>query len=152
LWRWLSADALRLWRHRSLPIAWRLYLPEIWAKDRKRRKETGIPEEISFATKPTIALQQIRKALAAELTPAPVLADAAYGNDGQLREGLSELRLAYVVGVQGSTTVWRPGEAPLPAKRWKGLGRPPKLLRRDKQHQPISVKQLAEPAISGLVA
>jgi SRSO17 transposase len=133
----------------SLPIAWRLYLPEIWAKDRKQRKETGIPEEISFATKPTIALQQIRKALAAEVTPAPVLADAAYGNDSQFREGLSELRLAYVVGVQGSTTVWRPGEAPLPAKRWKGLGRPPKLLRRDKQHQPISVKQLAESLAAG---
>ena len=128
----------------SLPIAWRLYLPEIWAKDRKRRKETGIPEEISFATKPTIALQQIRKAVEEEVARAPVLADAAYGNDSQFREGLSELRLAYVVGVQGSTTVWRPGEAPLSAKRWKGLGRPPKLLRRDKQHQPISVKQLAE--------
>jgi SRSO17 transposase len=128
----------------SLPIAWRLYLPETWAKDRKRRKEAGIPEVISFATKPTIALQQIRQALAAEVTPAPVLADAAYGNDSQFREELSELRLAYVVGVQVSTTVWRHGEGPRPAKRWKGLGRPPKLLRRDKQHQPISVKQLAE--------
>src|ERR1700682_4991350 len=65
----------------SLPIAWRLYLPEIWAKDRRRRKQTGIPEEISFATKPVIALQQIRKAVEEEVTTAPVLADAAYGND-----------------------------------------------------------------------
>ena len=128
----------------SLPIAWRLYLPESWAKDRKRRKEAGIPKEIPFATKPTIALQQIRQALAGEVTPAPVLADAGYGNDSQFREELTKLRLAYVVGIQESTTVWRPGEAPLSAKRWKGLGRPPKLLRRDKQHQPISVKQLAE--------
>jgi SRSO17 transposase len=128
----------------SLPIAWRLYLPEIWAKDRKRRKNTGIPEEISFATKPTIALQQIRQAVEQEVARAPVLADAAYGNDSQFREELTELGLAYVVGVQGPTTVWRPGEAPLPAKRWKGLGRPPKLLRRDEQHQPLSVKQLAE--------
>ena len=128
----------------SLPIAWRLYLPETWAKDRKRRKEAGIPKEIPFATKPTIALQQIRQALAEEVTPAPVLADAGYGNDSQFREELTKLRLAYVVGIQGSTTVWGPGEAPLSAKRWKGLGRPPKLLRRDKQHQPISVKQLAE--------
>ncbi len=128
----------------SLPIAWRLYLPEIWAKDRKRRKETGIPEELSFATKSTIALQQIRKAVEEEVPLAPVLADAGYGNDSKFREELSELRLAYVVGVQGSMTVWRPGEAPLPAKRWKGRGRPPKLLRRDEQHQPMAVKQLAE--------
>ena len=61
----------------SLPIAWRLYLPETWAKDRKRRKEAGIPKEISFATKPTIALQQIRQAIEEEVTSAPVLADAA---------------------------------------------------------------------------
>ena len=128
----------------SLPIAWRLYLPETWAQDRKRRKETGIPREIPFATKPAIALQQIRKAVEEEVIPAPVLADAAYGNDSQFREGLTELGLEYVVGVQKSTTVWRPGEAPRPAKRWKGRGRPPTLLRRDKHHQPISVKQLAE--------
>ncbi len=128
----------------SLPIAWRLYLPEVWTKDRKRRKKAGIPKEISFATKPTIALQQIRKAVEEGVTPAPVLADAAYGNDSQFREGLTELRLPYIVGVQGPTTVWKPGEAPLSAKRWKGLGRPPKLLRRDKHHRPISVKQLAK--------
>ena len=128
----------------SLPIAWRLYLPEIWAQARKRRKETGIPREVSFVTKPAIALQQIRKAVEEEVTTAPVLADAAYGNDGQFREGLTELGLEYVVGVQKSTTVWRHGEAPLPAKSWKRRGRPPTLLRRDKHHQPISVKQLAE--------
>jgi SRSO17 transposase len=128
----------------SLPIAWRLYLPEIWAQDRKRRKETGIPREITFVTKSAIALQQIRKAVQEEITTAPVLADAAYGNDSQFREGLTELGLEYVVGVQKSTTVWRVGKAPLPAKRWKGMGRPPTLLRRDKQHQPIFLKQLAE--------
>ena len=128
----------------SLPIAWRLYLPEIWVQDRERRRKTGIPEEISFATKPAIALQQIRKAVEEEVATAPVLADAAYGNDSQFRKGLSELGLDYVVGVQKSTTVWRAGKAPLPAKRWKGRGRPPTLLRRDKQHQPLSLKQLAE--------
>ncbi|MGC2369531.1 MAG: IS701 family transposase, partial [Candidatus Sulfotelmatobacter sp.] len=117
---------------------------ETWAQDRKRRKETGIPREVTFATKTAIALQQIRKAVEEEVIPAPVLADAAYGNDSQFREGLTELGLEYIVGVQKSTTVWRPGEAPRPAKRWKGRGRPPTLLRRDKNHQPISVKQLAE--------
>jgi SRSO17 transposase len=128
----------------SLPIAWRLYLPEIWAKDYKRRKATGIPKEVAFTTKPAIALQQIRRAVEDEVPKAPVLADAAYGNDSQFREGLCELGLEYVVGIQKSTTVWRAGTAPLPAKRWKGMGRPPTLLRRDKQHQPVAVKQLAE--------
>jgi SRSO17 transposase len=49
--------------HASVPIAWRLYLPESWASDRERRKATGVPEEIGFQTKPAIALAQIRQAV-----------------------------------------------------------------------------------------
>jgi SRSO17 transposase len=128
----------------SLPIAWRLYLPEIWAGDRKRRRQAGVPDQIRFATKPEIALAQIRQAVGEGVPVAPVLADAAYGNESRFREGLTVLGLRYVVGIQGTTTVWSGGKAPLPAKRWTGRGRPPRLLRRDDRHQPLSVKQLAE--------
>ena len=41
------------------------------------------------------------------------------------------------------TSVWAPGTGPQPPKNWSGCGRPPKLLRRDGKHQPISVKKLA---------
>ena len=127
----------------SLPIAWRLYLPEIWAKDRQRRKKTGIPSDICFETKVQIALKQIEKAVEDGIAAAPVLADAGYGNDSQFRAKITELGLMYMVGVQSSTTVWKPGEVPLEKKPWKGKGRPTTLLRRDKNHQPVSVKQLA---------
>ena len=127
----------------SLPIAFRLYLPEVWANDAKRRKQAGIPESLSFQTKPQIALQQIRQALKDEVTRAPVLADAAYGNDAGFRAGLEELNLSYAVGVQSSTTVWPPGTGPWPAKRWRGQGRPPSRLRRDALHAPLAVKELA---------
>jgi SRSO17 transposase len=127
----------------SLPIAYRLYLPEEWTKDSDRRKITGVPKEIQFQTKPQIALEQIRKTVAAEVERGVVLADAGYGVDGQFRAGLTKLELEYVVGVQSSMTVWEPGMEPLPAKAWNGQGRPPKLLRRDSQHHPVAVKQLA---------
>ena len=126
----------------SLPIAWRLYLPEVWTQDKQRRKSTGVPPEIRFQTKPEIALQQIRTALDREIPAAPVLTDAAYGNDTAFREGLTELGLPYVVGIQSSVSVWKPGHEPLPKRKWKGIGRPTKLLRRDGQHNP-AVRELA---------
>jgi SRSO17 transposase len=128
----------------SLPVAWRLYLPESWAQDRKRREQAGVPEEISFETKPAIALQQIRGAVQEGIPTAPVLGDAGYGNDTQFREGVTALRLPYVLGVSSSTTVWKPGEGPLPKKAWSGRGQPPKRVRRDPDHQPVSVLALAQ--------
>ena len=127
----------------SLPIAWRLYLPELWTGDKKRRKATGIPEDIVFQTKSEIALQQIRAAVDRQVPWAPVLADAAYGNDTKFRQGISDLGLLYVVGVQSSTSVWKPGQDPLPKRKWKAIGRPTSLLHRDRRHHPISVRELA---------
>ncbi len=49
----------------SVPIAWRLYLPEQWAKDRQRREKAGVPTAVKFQIKPDIALEQIRAAKAA---------------------------------------------------------------------------------------
>ena len=39
--------------------------------------------------------------------------------------------------------LWKPGEQPAPAPEGKGMGRPPRLLRRDGEHQPATVKDLA---------
>ena len=127
----------------SLPIAWRLYLPESWAGDEQRRLKSGVPSEIRFQTKPQIALGQIRQALVDEVEPGVVLADAAYGNDSAFREELTELGLDYVVAVRSSTKVWRPGEQPLPPKPHKGRGSPAKRLRRSADYQPVYLKQFA---------
>jgi SRSO17 transposase len=127
----------------SLPIGYRLYLPKEWAEDAERREKPEVPEELEFQTKPDIALDQIRAALAANVPRGIVLADAAYGINTEFRDGLTKLGLQYVVGVQSSMTVWQPGAEPLPAQAWKGEGRPPRLLRRSDRHQPVSVKQLA---------
>jgi SRSO17 transposase len=127
----------------SLPVAYRLYLPKEWAEDSKRREETEVPQEVEFQTKPDIALDQIRAAVAAEVDCGVVLADAAYGINTEFRDGLTELELQYVVGVQSSMTVWEPGKQPLPAKPRGKIGRPPRLLQRSTSHQPVSVKQLA---------
>jgi len=129
----------------SLPVAYRLYLPEEWANDAERRRKAGVPEEIQFQTKPQISLDQIRQAVKDDVPRGVVLADAGYGADTQFRTALGELGLQYVVGVKYNMTVWEPGTQPLPPvkKESKGRGRPSKLLRRDKENQPVSLKDLA---------
>jgi SRSO17 transposase len=127
----------------SLPVAYRLYLPKEWASDRKRRRKVGVPDEISFKTKPEIALAQIRWACEAGLPRGAVLMDAGYGVHTDLRTSITGLGLSYVAGIQSHTTVWAPGTGPRPPKKWSGHGRPSKLLRRDDKHKPASVKELA---------
>lgn len=128
--------------HASLPIAHRLYLPQAWADDPARRTRAGVPDDVVFQTKPHIALAQIRAAHAAGVPPATVLADAGYGVDTVLRDGITELGLAYVVGIQSHTSLWPPGMQPLPAKPWSGRGRPPSLVRRSAEHAPLPAKHL----------
>jgi SRSO17 transposase len=127
----------------SLPIAYRLFLPEVWAKDMARRRTAGVPDEVVFKTKPQIALDQIRAAVKAGVPPGVVDADAGYGNDTDFRDQITALGLRYAVGIQPTTSVWAPGTGPLPPAPSSGRGQPPKLLRRDADHKAVSVKELA---------
>ena len=93
--------------HASLPIAYRLYLPQEWAKDARRRKKARIPKEISFKTKPEIALEQIRQAIAAGVPQGTVLTDASYGSNSAFRAGVSALGLKYVAAIIPTVMVRR---------------------------------------------
>jgi SRSO17 transposase len=127
----------------SLPVAFDLYLPQEWADDPVRRAKAGVPKSLAFRTKPQIALEQIRRALADGLPPGVVLGDAAYGVDTDFRTALTASSVSYVLGVPSTLGVWPPGCGPLPPKPGSGKGRRPTLQRRDDAHQPVSAKDLA---------
>ncbi len=137
-------------REASLPVRYRLYLPQEWAGDsppsaaaEARRRKAHVPEEIVFKTKPEIALEQVRWACEVGLPRGAVLLDAGYGNHTNLRTQISALGLSYAAGILSNTSVWAPGTKPLPPKRWSGRGRRPTRPRRSAKHKPVSVKQLA---------
>ena len=126
----------------SLPIAYRLYLPEGWADDPARRAMAGVPEEVAFRTKSEIALEQVGRAVADGVPRGVVVTDAGYGDDTGFRDGITALDLPYVAGIQGTTGLWPPGTGPLPAKPWSGRGRPPRSgcagMRRTSRSRPRS--------------
>jgi SRSO17 transposase len=127
----------------SLPIAYQLYLPKDWADDPIGRGKAGVADNIRFATKPEIALAQMRQAVACGVPMGVVLADAGYGDETAFRDGITELGMRYAVGIRPATTVWAPGASPLPPKPWCGRGIQPIRLRRAPGHEPVAVKALA---------
>ncbi len=128
----------------SVPAAYRLYLPESWAKDRRRRRQAGIPEGIGFRTKWEIALKQVAALKEEGLPSAPVIADAGYGVITRFRDHLTAMRIPYLVAVTGETTVWRPHLQPLPPRPYRGRGRRPIRWRRTKRHRPVAIRALAQ--------
>ena len=129
----------------SLPLIYRLYLPEEWVKDRARRKAAHVPSEAGFATKPQIALGQLawvcEQGMAAGVQA--VLADSAYGSEYAFRQGIAALGFRYAVEVKHTSKVWGPGQGPLPPARWRGKGRVPTRWRKNPAQPAQSAKHLA---------
>jgi SRSO17 transposase len=126
----------------TLPLGWRLYLPEEWCVDELRRARAKIPAAIEFAMKPALAAELVEEAAGWQIPCAPILADQAYGDDTAFRTRLSELELEYVVAIAAHTSVYPPGTVfAVPARR-EGAGRPPSVARADRKPEPV--RALAE--------
>jgi SRSO17 transposase len=89
----------------SLPIAYQLYLPRAWTDERSRRAKAHVPSSVRFKTKPQIALEQIRAAVAAKVAPGIVLMDASYGTNSALRRAITGLGLGYVAAIISTVKV-----------------------------------------------
>ena len=123
----------------SVPLDYRLYLPQEWTGDPARCRKAGVPGEIEFRSKVQIAREHIEAALAANTPRGIVLGDAWYGNEAEFRDWLESQKLDYVLAVRANTSVWWGKHQPVPATG----DRPLKRCKRDARHQPIGVLDLA---------
>jgi len=101
-----------------------LFLPEDWIGDKKRRKATHVPETIRFRTKPQIAVEMLRRTRTAGKVHLDwIIADALYGDSGELMDHLEADGQRYVLEVRSNTLVCTvnpatlPGNTPGPKKR-----------------------------------
>ena len=79
-----------------------LYLPREWADDAERREEAGVPEAVTFRTKPQLALEMLERAFEADVPVRWVVGDAVYGSDGKLRRALEAWEQAYALAVKST--------------------------------------------------
>ena len=125
----------------TVPLGFRLYLPQEWCADIERRQKAKVPDSVEFATKPALGGELAVGAAGWDVGRAPVLGDQAYGDDSKLRARLDDQQLEYVLSVSPTTTVFAAGtrfQIP-PAK--PGAARPPTVAKPDSEH--TKVKTLA---------
>jgi len=126
-----------------VPIDLRLYLPEAWATDKKRRARVGVPDDVEFQPKWRIALDEVRRIKTSGVTFGTVLADAGYGACADFRRGLSELGLIWAVGISSEHKLY-PVNARSRMPRSVGAGRP------RKRAVPTHARRNAKETIAGL--
>jgi SRSO17 transposase len=123
----------------SCPLDWRLFMPSEWDSDPERRAKSHVPEEVRHVPKWKLALAMVDELREWALEAKPVLADGAYGDVTELRSGLEERGLDYVVQVKGATSAY-PEDTHPEQPAYAGNGRPPKPRYREK---PSSLRELA---------
>jgi SRSO17 transposase len=104
-----------------------LFVPQDWFADDQAtlREEVGMPADLTFKTKPELAVELVQALLKRATVPARWLAaDARYGDSPAFRDAIAALGLWYFTDVACSTLIWRRHPA-LIIPPWSGKGRKP---------------------------
>jgi SRSO17 transposase len=126
-------------------LSGQLFVPECWFADDHAtlRDDVGIPAELTFKTKPQLALELVQDLLKRKVVPARWLAaDALYGDSPAFRDAIADLQLWYFTEVARSTLIWRRHPAVI-VPAWSGKGRKPTRQRlKTPTNQPYRVDEL----------
>src|SRR5450755_2105882 len=123
----------------TVPLGFRLYVPDDWCQDPVRRREAKIPESVEFQTKPALGAGLVARAAGWKIRRAPVLGDQAYGNDAKLRARLHDDGIDYVLSIGPERDVFDPGTVFVVPERKPGSRGPgPSALATDAEPRAIN--------------
>lgn len=94
-----------------------LYLPKEWTGDPERMREAGVPESVTFRTKPQLAQEMLGRAFEAGISARWVVADEVYGRDRRLRVWLERIEQPFVLAVAANEKLWYGGFRQVAAKK-----------------------------------
>src|SRR3954467_5108367 len=120
----IGVFAAHVSRHGHAFIDRALYLPKTWTDDPARLSAARVPPEVTFATKPRLALAMIGRAGAAGVPFAWVAPDSVYGV-GEIETALRRAGKGYVLGVGGSRPFSSRGGKPPVAGTAEAIARAP---------------------------
>ena len=83
-----------------------LYLPQVWADDGERRREAGVPEEVTFRTKPQLAQDLLGRAVESGVPFSWVTGDEVYGTARDLRWWLEQKGMPQVLAIKRNEKLW----------------------------------------------
>jgi SRSO17 transposase len=112
-------------------VAGRLFVLAQWFDDEhaEKRRACGVPEDLTFKTKPQIALDLLQEALDRGGLPFRwVAADELYGDSPAFRDGVAAMGKWYFTEIACSTLIWRRRPA-VYVPPWSGRGKRPTKLR-----------------------
>lgn len=110
-------------------ISTQLFMPEKWFQEEyaQKRKDCAVPEDLTFKTKPQIALELIRKIEQSGLFQAKWIGvDCLYGNSKEFLEAIQD-KYWYFADIKKESLVWR-DQPTFKVPDYKGRGPRPKKM------------------------
>jgi len=104
-----------------------LFVPECWftKEHAALRDAVGLPPDLTFQTKPQLAIALVQGIIARAVVPVRwVAADALYGDSPAFRDAIADLGRWYLTDIACSSLIWQDQPA-VAVPAWSGRGRKP---------------------------
>ncbi len=135
-------------RHGYAFLDSRLFIPEKWFGDdyAERRIKCRLPDDISFQTKPQLAVEMLEKIVAEGAIPFRyVAADSIYGNSPEFLDAVEKIpQVTYLVSIAKDTLCWLQETTAIEKSYRYGGQKRTKNIRLEVEKRPVTFEKIAK--------
>jgi SRSO17 transposase len=135
-------------RHGYAFLDSRLFIPEKWFGDdyAERRIKCRLPDDISFQTKPQLAVEMLKKIVAEGVIPFRyVAADSIYGNSPEFLDAVEKIPgVTYLVSIPKDTLCWLQETTAIEKSYRYGGQKRTKSIHLEAEKKPVTFEKIAK--------